>query len=111
MALQNTIDRRHAFTLPLKSHGYLLEILIGLADKAERRREEQYRQRPHTHETEGCRIADIQSERRHFEGLFPACPRKARKGMEEQVERLKAEPKTRRHQIDSLFDCLINCRA
>jgi hypothetical protein len=34
-ALQTMLDKRDALDLPLKSHGYLLEILAGQADKAE----------------------------------------------------------------------------
>jgi len=33
-ALEQMTDARPRLTLPLKSHGYLLEIVIGLADKA-----------------------------------------------------------------------------
>lgn len=34
-ALVQMVDGRDRLTLPLKSHGYLLEIVVGLADKAE----------------------------------------------------------------------------
>ncbi len=34
-ALQTMLDKRDNLDLPLKSHGYLLEILAGIADKAE----------------------------------------------------------------------------
>ena len=102
VALQSMMERRHTFTLPLKSHGYLLEILTGLADKAEAeaecQREQQRQQRPGTHETAGRSIADIRSELRHFEGLLPACPKTARAGMEKQVAHLKTELKARQGQ-------------
>lgn len=34
-ALDEIVGKRDRLTLPLKSHGYLLEILVGAADKAE----------------------------------------------------------------------------
>lgn len=34
-ALQTMLDKRDSLDLPLKSHGYLLEIVAGIADKAE----------------------------------------------------------------------------
>lgn len=49
-ALREMLDRRERLSLPLKSHGYLLEIIAGMgqrsAAKAESRREEQRRERP-----------------------------------------------------------------
>lgn len=40
-ALQDMLDRRDAgkLTLPLKSHGYLWEVLVGMCDKQEGRKE------------------------------------------------------------------------
>lgn len=40
-ALDEILDRRPSLTLPLKSHGYLLEILAGLANQTEARHEQQ----------------------------------------------------------------------
>jgi hypothetical protein len=40
-ALDQIIDRRASLTLPLKSHGYLLEILAGQANRVEAAQEEQ----------------------------------------------------------------------
>lgn len=46
-ALQTVLDARDAGTLrlPLKSHGYLLEVLIGIADQAEGRAERREEER------------------------------------------------------------------
>lgn len=38
-ALETMLNQRDKLTLPLKSHGYLLEIIAGYADKAEARAE------------------------------------------------------------------------
>lgn len=49
VALDEIVARRDSLTLPLKSHGYLFEIVAGQANKAEARREtvlEQARQHP-----------------------------------------------------------------
>ncbi len=40
VALDEMLERRHSLSLPLKSHGYLLEILAGQANQAEARHEE-----------------------------------------------------------------------
>jgi len=49
-ALQDMVTRRDGLTLPLKSHGYLLEIIAGIGEKAvakaEAQREEQRRYQP-----------------------------------------------------------------
>lgn len=39
IALEDMLTRRDKLTLPLKSHGYLMEIIAGLSDKAEARKE------------------------------------------------------------------------
>jgi hypothetical protein len=41
LALEEIIAKRDRLTLPLKSHGYLLEIIAGLSNKAEGRQESQ----------------------------------------------------------------------
>lgn len=41
MALEEMIAKRDRLTLPLKSHGYLLEIIAGYSNKAEARQEAQ----------------------------------------------------------------------
>lgn len=41
MALEEMAAKRGALTLPLKSHGYLLAIIVGYTDKAEARAEAQ----------------------------------------------------------------------
>jgi hypothetical protein len=62
-ALREMLDRRDAggLRLPLKSHGYLLEIIAGKGDRAEAKaeaaREEQRQQRP-DRQREGPRRAD-----------------------------------------------------
>ena len=43
-ALDEMVGKRDRLTLPLKSHGYLLEILVGQADKAEGKIETQREQ-------------------------------------------------------------------
>ncbi len=40
IALEEILAKRDKLSLPLKSHGYLLEILVGIANKAEARVEE-----------------------------------------------------------------------
>ncbi len=49
--LQHMVDRRASLTLPLKSHGYLLEVLAGAADKVEAQSEAQEIARQRTGET------------------------------------------------------------
>lgn len=49
MALDQMLDARPTLTLPLKTHGYLFEIVVGIAQKAEARREqaeEEQRKKP-----------------------------------------------------------------
>jgi len=41
MALEEIVTKRDRLTLPLKSHGYLLEIIAGYSNKAEARQESQ----------------------------------------------------------------------
>ena len=54
-AIEQVIERREQLTLPLSGHGYLREVLAGLAGKAqgqaEQRREEQARYRHHRDQT------------------------------------------------------------
>lgn len=44
MAIEDMLARRDSLTLPLKSHGYLLEIIAGFSNKAEAKREQQQEQ-------------------------------------------------------------------
>lgn len=41
MALAEMVNKRESLSLPLKSHGYLLTIIAGYADKAESKAEQQ----------------------------------------------------------------------
>jgi len=41
LALEDMISKRDKLTLPLKSHGYLLEIIVGYGTKAEGKQEQQ----------------------------------------------------------------------
>lgn len=41
LALEEMITKRDRLTLPLKSHGYLLEIIVGFSNKAEAKQETQ----------------------------------------------------------------------
>ncbi|OHD24112.1 MAG: hypothetical protein A2Y38_12315 [Spirochaetes bacterium GWB1_59_5] len=45
MALEEMLTKRDKLTLPLKSHGYLLEIIAGYGNKAEARQEAQQEDR------------------------------------------------------------------
>lgn len=58
-ALEHMLDQRDRLRLPLKSHGYLIEIVIGVADQVgaetERRREESLRHRAGARPEEGPR--------------------------------------------------------
>ncbi len=58
-ALEQMLDQRDRLRLPLKSHGYLIEILIGVIDEvaaeSERRREESLRHRAGPRLEEGPR--------------------------------------------------------
>ena len=47
-ALEQMIDQRDTLTLPLKSHGYLLTIIAGAADKASAKMEAQQEMRKRT---------------------------------------------------------------
>jgi hypothetical protein len=44
-AIEHMLSMRDKLTLPLKSHGYLLEIIAGYADKAEAKAEQQAEER------------------------------------------------------------------
>ncbi len=92
-ALQDVIDRRHTFTLPLKSHGYLLDVLSGLADKAEaeaeRQREAQRRHRPTSQQgAHNAHIQALNADLRHFTQLYDMAPTEA---LKRQIERLNEQ--------------------
>lgn len=59
-ALDDMLAKRDSLTLPLKSHGYLLTIIVGYSDKAEARHEarteEERRHRPTEHVADACKM-------------------------------------------------------
>lgn len=63
IALEQMLDKRDTLTLPLKSHGYLFEIVAGMASKAEgvseARREESLRQRDGARSGAPKKAADV----------------------------------------------------
>ena len=88
-AVEKMLAQRDALTLPMKSHGYLYEVIVGLADKAEaaeeREREEERRARP---ATEGVVPAATV--------LQPPTPAPAYTGPSPYAQRLKAEMEARK---------------
>lgn len=84
-ALDEMVSKRDRLTLPLKSHGYLLEILVGYADRAEGAAE--------TKREQGRAYA--YSQERSSNGLQPVAavvaPNKERTPMPESVSRQLAD--------------------
>jgi len=94
-ALQEMIDRRHKFVLPLKNHGYLFEILAGAAEKVSNRQEQTgrrpSRETADTRQT-GRRPGEIKSELNHFKNLLESSPSATtRDYLQGQVDKLEAE--------------------
>ena len=95
IALQEMIDRRHKLTLPIKSHGYLYEILAGLADKAEasveKKHEQSLRGRGDTGK-QSRTVADITGDLNHFKNMVEASSNPVvKEAMQIQVERCRTE--------------------
>ncbi len=88
-AIQEMIGRRHKFTLPLKSHGYLYEILVGLTDKSEaaleKLTEERRRNSP---DRSGSKSTDeLKSELKSIQTLINASPNEAvRQALQKQAQ-------------------------
>lgn len=87
IALEEMIARRHKLTLPIKSHGYLYEILAALADKAEgvveRQREQQRRHRSPT---------DIAGDLKHLKNMIEMSSSPVvKEAIQRQVDQRQAE--------------------
>lgn len=79
-ALEEILGQAAKLTLPMKSHGYLYEIIVGLVDRAEGEREEVIEQRRRTvspadrGKAGGRTAAEIISDLKHFQGLLEVAP-------------------------------------
>lgn len=94
--LRQMADKRDRLTLPLKSNGYLRELVFGLADRAgakeERERELSLRrgQRPEA-SAGGKGRGQIINEIRALENLLAGAPEAAKPALQAQIETLKGE--------------------
>lgn len=100
-SLRQMADKRDKLTLPLKSNGYLREIVFGLADKAaaeaERSHEEQLRQHRDSSRQKSQAhtptATQIRGEIRGLEELLEHAPPAAKTSMERQIANLRAKLK------------------
>ncbi|MBL3601596.1 MAG: hypothetical protein JMN25_17320 [gamma proteobacterium endosymbiont of Lamellibrachia anaximandri] len=73
--LDELLSKRDKLTLPMKSHGYLFEIVVGLADKQEaateqkQEQEKQQRPKPGPQESGPTRIGEMDAWKRNMERL------------------------------------------
>ena len=80
LALEEILSQASKLTLPMKSHGYLYEIIVGLVDRAEGVQEEavEKRRRTVTSADRGSpaarSAAEIASDLKHFQGLLEVAP-------------------------------------
>jgi len=94
--LRQMADKRDRLTLPLKSNGYLRELVYGLADKAgaqaERRRELALRrgQRDEAGPAVKSR-GQVKSEIRALENLLDGAPEAAKPALRKQIDGLREE--------------------
>ena len=95
LALQEVIDRRDKLTLPLKSHGYLYEILSGLTDKVEAKSEAKKEEQSRNRSSDGAEtlrtVSVIRSEIEHFEGVLESTSSITKPYIQNQIDRLKKE--------------------
>lgn len=91
-ALQECIDRRHKFTLPLNSHGYLYEILASSAEKAGIQKERIGTRPAKIAGSTGRSIGEINSEIKSLKNLIETSPNSAsRDSLQRQIDKLEHE--------------------
>lgn len=92
-ALVDMITRREHITRPLKNHNYLLEIVVGLADKAEAQSEREHEQRLVTRprvEGQPVSVGSLLNEReKNWEDWKRQMLRMGRADLVEQAERAR----------------------